>query len=158
MQMSAAVVWTIIGIIALGVEAMHLGLIFLFVGVAAIIAGILSALGIPLAGQLIGFAISAVVLAVALRPRLLKKLHGSKGVISRTDALIGQTGTVTNAIDPISAGGRILVGGHDWAASSTERIEAGALVEVLGSDGIVLLVAPMPQISGHTTGYHMTEL
>ena len=156
--MSAAVVWTIIGLIALGIEAMHLGLIFLFVGGAAIIAGILSALGIPLGGQLAGFAISAVVLAAALRPRLLKKLHGSKGVISRTDALIGQTGTVTNTIDPISASGRILVGGHDWAASSTERIESGSLVEVLGSDGIILLVAPVQQISSHTTGYHMTEL
>ncbi|MDQ6717555.1 MAG: NfeD family protein [Gemmatimonadota bacterium] len=156
--MSAAIVWTILGVFALGVEAMHLGLIFLFVGVAAIIAGILSALGIPLAGQLIGFAISAVVLAAALRPRLLKKLHGSKGVLSRTDALIGQTGTVTSTIDPISASGRILVGGHDWAAGSTERIESGSLVEVLGSDGIILLVAPVQQISSHTTGYHMTEL
>lgn len=158
MQLSAAVVWTIIGLIALGIEAMHLGLIFLFVGGAAIIAGILSAFGIPLGGQLIGFAVSAVVLAAALRPRLLKRLHGSKGVISRTDALIGQTGTVTHTIDPISAGGRILVNGHDWAANSTERIESGSLVEVLGSDGIILLVAPVQQISSHTTGYHMTEL
>ncbi len=156
--MSATIIWTILGVIALGVEAMHLGLIFLFVGVAAIIAGILSALGIPLAGQLIGFAISAVVLAAALRPRLLKRLHGSKGVLSRTDALIGQPGTVTSTIAPISASGRILVGGHDWAAGSTERIEAGSLVEVLGSDGIILLVAPVQQISSHTTGYHMTEL
>ncbi len=156
--MSAAVIWTVVGLVALGVEAMHLGLIFMFVGVAAIIAGILSAFGVPLAGQLIGFVISAIVLAAALRPRLLKRLHGSKGVISRTDALIGQTGTVTHTIDPVAAGGRILVSGHDWAASSTERIETGALVEVLGSDGIVLLVAPMPQISSHTTGYHLTEL
>jgi membrane protein implicated in regulation of membrane protease activity len=158
MQLSAALVWTIIGVAALAIEAAHLGLIFLFVGVAAIIAGALSALGVPLPGQLIGFAVSAVGLAIVLRPRLLRRLHGSKGVISRTDALIGQTGTVTHTIDPIAAGGRILVGGHDGAASRTERIEAGALVEVLGSDGIVLLVAPMPQISGHTTGYHMTEL
>jgi membrane protein implicated in regulation of membrane protease activity len=158
MQMSATIVWTIIGVAALAIEAAHLGLIFLFVGVAAIISAILSALGIPLAGQLIGFAISAIVLAAALRPRLLRRLHGSKGVLSRTDALIGQTGTVTSTIDPIAAGGRILVCGHDWAASSTERIETGALVEVLGSDGIVLLVAPMPQISSHTTGYHLTEL
>lgn len=158
MQMNATIIWTIIGVVALAIEVAHLGLIFLFVGVAAIIAGILSALGIPLAGQLIGFAISAIILAAALRPRLLRRLHDSKGVISRTDALIGQTGTVTRTIDPVAAGGRILVGGHDWAASSTERIETGSLVEVLGSDGIVLLVAPMPQISSHTTGYHMTEL
>lgn len=158
MQIGAPIVWTLLGLLALGIEAAHLGLVFLFVGVAAIIAGILSALGVPLAGQLIGFVVSALALAAALRPRLLRRLHGSKGVISRTDALIGQTGTVTHTIDPIAASGRILVGGHDWAASSTERIEAGALVEVLGSDGIVLLVQPVVQISSQTTGYHMTEL
>jgi membrane protein implicated in regulation of membrane protease activity len=158
MHISATIVWTIIGVAALAIEAAHLGLIFLFVGVAAIVAAILSAIGIPIAGQLIGFALAAVILPALLRPKLLLRLHGSKGVISRTDALIGQTGTVTNTIDPIQAAGRILVGGHDWAASSTERIEAGSLVEVLGSDGIVLLVAPVSQISGHTTGYHLTEL
>ncbi len=158
MHLNATIVWILLGVIALGVEAMHLGLIFLFVGVAAIIAGLLSAIGFPMPGQLIGFGISAVVLAAALRPRLLRRLHGSKGVISRTDALIGQTGTVTHPIDPINAGGRILVGGHDWAAGSTERIEPGSLVEVLGSDGIILLVAPVQQISSQTTGYHMMEL
>ena len=156
--MNATIAWTVIGVIALGIEVAHLGLIFLFIGVAAILAGILSAIGIPLAGQLIGFALAAIILPVLLRPRLLRRLHGSKGVISRTDALIGQTGTVTHTIDPIQAAGRILVGGHDWAASSTERIESGSLVEVLGSDGIVLLVAPIAQMPGHTTGYHLTEL
>jgi membrane protein implicated in regulation of membrane protease activity len=158
MHLNATIVWIILGVVALAVEAMHLGLIFLFVGVAAIIAGLLSALGIPLAGQLIGFGVSAVVLAAALRPRLLRRLHGSKGVISRTDALIGQTGTVTSTIDPITHGGRILIAGSDWAANSTERIEAGSLVEVLGSDGIVLLVAPVQQLNSQTTGYHMMEL
>lgn len=158
MHLSATIVWTIIGVVALAIEAAHLGLIFLFVGVAAIVAAILSAIGIPIIGQLIGFALAAIILPALLRPKLLMRLHGSKGVISRTDALIGQTGTVTHTVDPIQASGRILVGGHDWAASSTERIEAGSLVEVLGSDGIVLLVAPISQISGNTTGYHLTEL
>ena len=158
MHFSATIVWTVLGVVALAIEIAHLGLIFLFVGIAAIIAGILAAIGIPLAGQLIGFALAAIILPALLRPRLLRRLHGSKGVISRTDALIGHTGTVTHTIDPIEARGRILVGGHDWAASSTERIEAGSLVEVLGSDGIVLLVAPVAQISSHTTGYHLTEL
>lgn len=158
MHISSTIVWTLFGVVSLAIEVAHLGLIFLFVGVAAIIAGILSAIGIPLAGQLIGFALAAIILPVLLRPRLLRRLHGSKGVISRTDALIGQTGTVTHTIDPIQAAGRILVGGHDWAASSTERIESGSLVEVLGSDGIVLLVAPVAQIGSHTTGYHLTEL
>ena len=156
--MSPSIAWIIIGVIAFAIEAAHLGLIFLFIGAGAVVAGIFSAAGIPLAGQLIGFVAGAVVFAALLRPRLLRRLHGSKGVISRTDALIGQTGTVTSTIDPVTHSGRILVAGNDWAANSTERIEAGALVEVLGADGIVLLVAPVQQLNSHTTGYHMMEL
>jgi len=45
----------------------------------------------------------------------------------------------------------VLVQGHDWAANSTEPILEGALVEVLGSDGIVLLVAPVAEL---TSGNH----
>ncbi len=158
MEISPTIVWVFVAVAALAIEATHLALIFLFVGVGAFIAAILAAMGVPLAGQIVGFVVAAVVLGALLRPRLLQRLRGSKGVLSRTDALIGQTGTVTSTIDPFNAGGRILVGGHDWAAGSTEHIEAGSLVEVLGSDGIILLVAPVEKISSQTTGYHVTEL
>ncbi len=154
--MTGPVIWIIIAVVALAIEATHMAMIFLFGGVGAFVAAILAAIGVPLPGQITGFVLAAVVLGVALRPPLLRRLQNSKGVLSRPDALIGETGTVTQTIDPINAGGRILVGGHDWAAGSTERIEAGSLVEVLGSDGIILLVAPVQQISSHTTGYYTT--
>ena len=131
----------VIAIVALAIEATNLNLVFLFGGVAALLAGTLAALGVPIVGQILGFAVAAVILPVLLRPRLLRRL-GGVGVLSRTDALIGQTARVTKAIDPVT-GGRVLVQGHDWAANSTEPIGEGALVEVLGADGIVLLVAPM---------------
>ena len=145
MHISAALVWMVIAIVALAVEATHLNLIFLFGGVAALLAGTLAALGVPPVGQILGFAAAALLIPMLLRPRLLRRL-GGVGVLSRTDALIGQTARVTKAIDPASGPGRILVQGHDWAASSTEPILEGALVEVLGSDGIVLLVAPMAEL------------
>lgn len=146
MHISAALVWMVIAIVALAVEATNLNLIFLFGGVAALLAGTLAALGVPPIGQILGFAVAALLIPMLLRPRLLRRL-GGVGVLSRTDALIGQTARVTKAIDPASGPGRILVQGHDWAASSTEPILEGALVEVLGSDGIVLLVAPMAELS-----------
>ena len=138
-------VWMAIAILALAIEATNLNLVFLFGGVAALLAGTLAALGIPAVGQILGFALAALILPALLRPRLLRRLS-SVGVLSRTDALIGQTARVTNAIDPINGTGRVLVQGHDWAASSTEPILEGALVEVLGSDGIVLLVAPVAEL------------
>lgn len=157
MPLSAALIWIVVAVIALAIEATSLDLIFLFGGVAALIAALLAAVGVPFLGQLIGFGVAVLILPALLRSRLKRRLQ-SKGVLSRTDALIGQTATVTHTIDPVVAGGRVLVGGHDWAASSTERIEKGALAEVLGSDGIVLLVAPMERLPSNTTGYQLTEL
>ena len=145
MHISAALVWTVIAIAALAIEATNLNLIFLFGGVAALLAGILAGLGVPVIGQLLGFAVAAVILPALLRPRLLRRL-GGVGVVSRTDALIGQTARVIKAIDPVAGAGRVLVQGHDWAANSTEPIREGAVVEILGSDGIVLLVAPVASL------------
>jgi membrane protein implicated in regulation of membrane protease activity len=141
----------VIAIVALAIEATNLNLIFLFGGVAALLAGTLAALGVPIVGQILGFAVAALLLPALLRPRLLRRLSGV-GVVSRTDALIGQTARVIKAIDPIVGSGRVLVQGHDWAASSTEPIREGAAVEVLGADGIVLLVAPVATLpSGDDT-------
>jgi membrane protein implicated in regulation of membrane protease activity len=147
MHISGALIWMAIAIVALAVEATNLNLIFLFGGLAALLAGTLAALGVPPVGQILGFAAAALLIPMLLRPRLLRRLGGGGvGVLSRTDALIGQSARVTKAIDPASGPGRVLVQGHDWAASSTEPILEGALVEVLGSDGIVLLVAPMAEL------------
>ncbi len=142
MHISGALIWTAIAIVALAIEATNLNLIFLFGGLAALFAGTLAALGVPPVGQILGFGLAALLIPALLRPRLLRRL-GGVGVLSRTDALIGQTAMVTKAIDPVVGTGRVLVQGHDWAANSTEPILEGALVEVLGSDGIVLLVAPV---------------
>ncbi|MEO8909816.1 MAG: NfeD family protein [Gemmatimonadaceae bacterium] len=146
MSINAALVWMVIAVVALAIEATNLNLIFLFGGVAALLAGTLAALGVPVAGQIVGFALATLVLPALLRPRLLRRLSGV-GVLSRTDALIGQMARVTTAIDPINGMGRVMVQGHDWAASSTEEILEGAAVEILGADGIVLLVAPVATLS-----------
>ncbi|MFL5500825.1 MAG: NfeD family protein [Gemmatimonadaceae bacterium] len=150
MSINSALVWIVIAIVALAIEATNLNLIFLFGGVAALLAGTLAALGVPVIGQILGFALAALILPGLLRPRLLRRL-GGVGVLSRTDALIGQTAKVTRAIDPVIGLGRVLVQGHDWAANSTEAIREGTVVEVLGADGIVLLVAPVATLpSGET--------
>jgi membrane protein implicated in regulation of membrane protease activity len=77
---------------------------------------------------------------VALRSRLLAAVMGGRGVPSRTDAIIGRHGLVTHEIDPTLGGGRINVGGEDWAARSHEIIATGTKVRVTGADGIVLEV------------------
>src|SRR6476661_4853338 len=122
--MTPPVAWLIVGLIALVIEALSLNLVFVFVAIAAIVAGSAAALRVPVLGQIGAFVVAGLTLPALLRPRLLAQL-GGRGVMSRTDALFGETGQVTEAIDPVRGTGRIIVNGHDWAARSDDPIAIG---------------------------------
>ena len=145
--LTPSVVWLVIGLVALIIEAIGLNLVFVFVAVAALFAGSMAALGVPVLGQIASFVFAGLVLPAMLRPRLLAHL-GGRGVMSRTEALIGETAQVTDAIDPVTGTGRVLVNGHDWAARSMDPLPVGAMVMIDGADGIVLLVSPLTAPGG----------
>jgi membrane protein implicated in regulation of membrane protease activity len=138
---SGALVWLAVAIVAATVEISipHFGLIF--VSVAAVVAGAASALGLGFTVQLLLFTVTLVGTFALVRPLFLKKFHGP-GVPSRTEALVGRDGIVTEAIDPVSGTGRVNVGGQDWAARSVAAVKPGTLIKVVGADGIVLEVRP----------------
>ncbi len=73
--------------------------------------------------------------------RFFSKLR-SRGIPSRTETLIGKAGMVTQAIDPNTGLGRILVNGEDWAAHSATTLSINTHVRVKGADGITLIVSP----------------
>ncbi len=131
--------WILAAIAAFGVEAVVTNFIFLFVAVAAVLAAFLAWIGIPFALQALAFLVTALLLPVLVRKRLLA-MFGGAGVPSRTDPHIGMVAEVTTAIDPVAGTGRVLVAGEDWAARSTEPVPAGAKVTVIDADGIVLVV------------------
>jgi len=81
----------------------------------------------------------AIVAFVVLRPWLVARA-GGRGIPSRTQGLIGKDGLVTHEIDPTTGGGRVNVGGEDWAARSAGAVTVGTRVRVTGADGIVLEV------------------
>ena len=140
--MTPSVVWLVLGVVALIVEAISLNLVFVFVAVAALFAGSMAAVGVPILGQLGSFIAAGLALPAILRPRLLAHL-GGRGVMSRTDALLGETAQVTMAIDPVLGTGRVIVNGSDWAARSDGPVSVGTKVMIDGTDGIVLLVTPL---------------
>jgi membrane protein implicated in regulation of membrane protease activity len=137
--------WLVVGLIALGVEAAGLNLIFLFVAIAALFAGCVAGIGASVLWQTVSFIVAGLVLPGLLRPRLLAHLS-SDGVISRTEALVGEKALVTQAIDPALGIGRVVANGHDWAARCTAPVSVGTLVMVHGADGIVLLVSPFSRV------------
>jgi membrane protein implicated in regulation of membrane protease activity len=59
---------------------------------------------------------------------------------SRTDALLGQRGVVTEPIDPRLGAGRVVIAGNDWAAQAEHALAANTDIVVDGADGLVLHV------------------
>ena len=131
--------WLVLAVVSAIVEVSipHFGLVFVAIG--AVGAAAAAALALTLPVQIIVFCVVLAVSVPTLRPWLVATLD-SRGVPSRTEQLIGKEGIVTKDIDPTAGGGRVNVGGEDWAARSSEQIAAGTRVRVAGADGIVLEV------------------
>jgi membrane protein implicated in regulation of membrane protease activity len=135
----AVFTWLTIAFVAaiLEVSIPHFGSAFVSAGAIAAAAAAYLGLSIPM--QIGTFVVVLVVSLAALRSTLVGKL-GGRGVPSRTEALVGRHGIVTQDIDPTTGTGRVNVSGEDWAARSQAPIAAGTKVRVVGSDGIVLEV------------------
>ncbi|KAF0110421.1 MAG: hypothetical protein FD147_1681 [Chloroflexi bacterium] len=52
-------------------------------------------------------------------------------------------GTIGEARTDVYLEGTVYVGGEDWSARSEKKIHGGALVKVVGREGLVLLVEPV---------------
>jgi len=136
----AALVWLVVALIAAIIEVSipHFG--FGFVSIGAIAAAAMAYVGYGVTPQMAVFVAVLSVSLLLLRSRLIGRLFSGRGVPSRTDTVIGRHGVVTNEIDPTLGGGRVNVGGEDWAARAHEVIATGTKVRVVGADGIVLEV------------------
>ena len=136
----AALVWLIVALIAAIIEVSvpHFG--FGFVSIGAIAGAAMAYVGYSITAQMAVFVVVLSVSLLLLRSRLLGRLFSGRGVPSRTDSIIGRHGVVTHDIDTTLGGGRVNVGGEDWAAHSSEIIATGTKVRVTGADGIVLEV------------------
>lgn len=138
--MSLLALWLILALVAGIVEVLIPAFVFLFVAVAALLTAAVAWLAFSSTVQVVFFAAVSVLLLLLVRPVLASKRLAAKGVPSRTEALVGKLGHVTEAIDPVRGTGRVNVAGEDWAARSPSPVSVGAQVLVDGSDGIVLLV------------------
>jgi membrane protein implicated in regulation of membrane protease activity len=136
------VVWIAVAIVAAVVEVALPTFGFIFVSAGAVVAAIAAWLGASVTVQLALVLIVLVGSLMLIRPRLMSAL-GSKGVPSRTEALLGRRGRVTQDVNPTLGTGRVNVGGEDWAASSDRLIASGTDIVVKGADGIVLRVNPV---------------
>ncbi|MDX6411396.1 MAG: hypothetical protein QOE91_912 [Gaiellaceae bacterium] len=136
------VVWAIVAVaLALG-ELATPGLFFLGpVAVAAVVAGVVSLIGIAAWLQVLIFLLVSVASLGVLRP--IARAHLSMPAATRTGtaALVGTKALVLQRVD--AHGGRVRIGGEEWSARAyidDQVLEPGMSVEVVKIEGATALV------------------
>ena len=132
--------WLSLGFILGAVEMIAPGFFLMWLGLAAIIVGMLTwALPISLPLQVALFAILSV-LTVYAGKKFLKDnpIESDDPKLNNRGARL--TGEIVTVVEAIADGhGRVRVGDTDWNARGADAA-AGAKVRVIGADGAVLLV------------------
>lgn len=138
--MSITLIWTIILVVSVIVEAITIDLVSIWFGVGAICALIAEALGLSLTVQVIVFAVVSIICIIAARPISKKYLRGNT-IKTNLDRTIGQHCLVTERITADNKG-EVKVMGTLWMASSqnNETIEAGEYAEVISIEGAHVVV------------------
>ena len=132
--------WMIGGVLLLIAEVIAPGFFLVFIGAAAIAAGLFTVLfdlGLP--AQLALFALYAIMaMLVGRRVYANQNVDSSDPLLNdRVGRLLGRTVTVVEAVD--EHGGRVRVGDSEWSARGGPA-DVGARVRISGIDGNCLKV------------------
>ncbi|SBW12523.1 conserved membrane hypothetical protein [uncultured Alphaproteobacteria bacterium] len=136
--------WWIAAVVMFVVEMAMPGILFLWLGLAALITGVVAFAGARLGhppgweAQALTFAVLAVA-SLALARRLRGRVAAAPGALNRRgEDLIGRDFVLAEAI--VNGQGRVRVGDTLWIARGPE-LPAGARVRVTGVEGATLMVA-----------------
>lgn len=143
---SELVLWIILAATFAVLEIATMAFVSLYFALGSAAAAIVAAFDGGLEWQLLAFAVTGVLLMVATRPLLKRRLE-SPDVHTNVDRLVGKGGIVTITIDNDLNTGQIRVGTEYWTARWPEN-EVGApipvdtRVEVLAVEGVTARVRP----------------
>lgn len=121
-------------------------LVSIWFAAGSLVAMIAAALGAEVWLQIVLFVAVSAVLLISLWP-FTRKVLKPRLVKTNVDAVIGQKGHVTEAIDNVDATGQVKLGGMYWTARSAsgQNIEKGALVQVERVEGVKVFVVPVEE-------------
>ena len=145
----AAIVWLILTVAFLAVEAVTVTVVSLWFAAGALAAMVTALLGAGIWLQTgVFLAVSAVALT-ALRP-LVRKFLTPKLTATNIDSLIGSVCIVTADIDNIFSSGQVKLNGMEWTArsSSGDPIPQGTRVTVDRIEGVKVFVSPAEVTAG----------
>lgn len=141
----ASIIWTVILVLCLLVEASSVVLVSIWFAAGALAALIAAVLGAALWLQVVLFIVVSGSFLLALRP-IMKKWIRTGQARTNLDAVIGSTGIVLETIDNIQGAGRVKLGAMEWSARSTDgtQIQLGTQVTVDRIEGVKVFVTPVP--------------
>lgn len=135
------VLWLVLMVIFLLVEAGTVVMVSLWFAVGSLVAMVASLLGAALWLQVVLFLLVSAVLLACLRG-VVQKHFTPKLTKTNVDAVVGSKGYVTADIDNVSATGTVKLGAMEWTARSTagSPISKGTLVKVDKIEGVKAFV------------------
>ncbi len=138
-----SIVWVIIMIVFLAVEAATAGLTCIWFAIGSLAALIAALFDAQIWLQIVWFLVISFVTLYFTRP-LVKKYVNSRSQPTNADMVIGKEALVTEDIDNVEATGAVSVGGKVWTARSDTgvSIKSGTVVNVLRIEGVKLIVEP----------------
>lgn len=137
-----AVVWLVILVVLLAIEAVTLGLTTIwFAG------GALAGFGMAIAEttvfwQIVVFCVVSVLLLLITRPAAVRYMNRGR-IQTNAESLIGELAVVTGKIDNLAGTGQVRVKGQEWtarAALESAQIEDGKTVKIKEIKGVKLIV------------------
>ena len=141
--MMEAIIWLVLMVVFLIAEAVTVATISLWFAAGALVALLVSLLGLQVWLQVVLFLLVSGVLLACLRP-MVKRHFTPKLTRTNVDAIVGTRGMVTAEIDHVCAAGQVKLNGMEWTARSTtgQIIPAGTLIRVDRVEGVKVFVSP----------------
>jgi membrane protein implicated in regulation of membrane protease activity len=136
--------WVIWAIVAVALALGEMATLSFFLGplaIAAVLAGVVGALGAGLAIQLVAFIGGSLASLALLRPIAVRHLRTPARLRTGAAALVGSKALVLERVDV--HGGQVKIGGEVWSARAfdeTQVIEPGTRVDVVKIEGATALV------------------
>ena len=137
-------IWLIAaGVFIIG-EIITVGFLLFWLGIASLIAMVVSFFTSNVILQMTVFVISSAILIFATKP-LVKKISRKDNISTNVYSIIGKNAIVIKDIDSINGVGQIKVDGEVWSAEGINgsNIEKGTEVEVTEIDGVRAIVSPI---------------
>lgn len=136
------IVWLVILVVCIAVEALTMGLATIWFAGGALVAAVIAYFGGNVWLQIMAFLVVSLVLVFFTRPIAVKYFNKDRAK-TNVESMIGRQAIVVGEIDNLQGIGRVTVAGNEWSARSVneeEKIAVGTVVVVEAVSGVKLMV------------------